>query len=64
MSRAVKSVLGESLESAIVYLELNNIPWQVISRDGTPVRNTMEFMPGRLQLEVNNDVVSNVTIEK
>lgn len=55
--------VGMSEDEALLIADENNVPARVVERDGESLPATMDFMPGRNNLYVRDNVVYKVTIE-
>jgi len=57
------SILGITSQEAADYAETQNIPFRVGTIDGEPMPVTMDYRPGRITAEVQNDIVVDYTVE-
>ena len=58
-----RSVIGLSVEEASSTASANNVPFRVGSIDGEPQAVTFDFVKGRITASVENDVVTNISVE-
>ena len=55
--------IGLTEQTALDKAQAENKPARIVERDGEPLAVTMDFMPGRLNLSVNDGKVDKVQVE-
>jgi len=60
MSKEVilSSVLGKTEEEGVEYLKENNINYRIVRKDDTNFVVTCDFIPDRVNVELDNDVIT------
>lgn len=57
------AIIGMSVAEAEAYADSQEIPFRVTMLDGEGLPATMDYLPGRISAEVENDVVVGYTVE-
>jgi len=60
----MQELIGQTLMAVVVRLELSNVPYQVIRMNETQVQPAIDYIPGRLLLEVDGKIVTDVHIQR
>jgi hypothetical protein len=53
-------LIGMSMEEATKDLTNSRIPWRIVASEGYPAMLTCDYNPVRVNLEVKNDIVTQV----
>lgn len=56
-------LIGMTEADAEAYAEVNDVPVRIGFRDGEPLPVTMDYRPGRITLQIENEVVTGYTVE-
>ena len=57
------TIIGMTVAEATAYAEASGVPFRPVKVDGEALAVTMDFRPGRINAEIENDVVVGYTVE-